>query len=87
MHRKLHLLESFNARGSDGEIYKVCGYEHLVRDESLTTGLERWEPTGEVEYRTQDGVRLEVRRDGTMRIAGRDIELTPLSEKHLSIAE
>jgi hypothetical protein len=85
MDRKLHLLESFNARGSDGEIYKICGYEHLVRDESLTNGLERWEPTGEVEYRTQDGVRLEVRRDGTMRIAASGVELTPLPEEHASV--
>jgi hypothetical protein len=84
MERKLHLLESFNARGSDGGTYKVCGYEHLVRDESMTDGLERWEPTGEVEYRTQDGARLEVRRDGTMRIAGNGVELTPMSEEHAS---
>ena len=59
MDRKLQFLESFNASGSDGQIYKVCGYEHLVRDESVSDGLERWEPTGEVEYRLADGARVE----------------------------
>ena len=50
MERRLHLLESFTARGSDGETYKVRGYEHLVRDESLSDGREHWEPTGLAEY-------------------------------------
>lgn len=79
MDRKLHLLESFSARGSDGEVYKVCGYEHLVHDDSTTDGLERWEPTGEVEYRLEDGGRLEVWRDGKMRIVRTDVELQPLA--------
>jgi hypothetical protein len=32
MDRKLHLLESFTAQGTDGRTYRVFGYEHLVRD-------------------------------------------------------
>ena len=55
MQRTLHLLESFNARGSDGASYKICAYEHLVRDESITTdGREHWDPTGVSEYRLDD---------------------------------
>ena len=86
MDRKLHFLESFSAKGSDGSIYKVCGYEHLVRDDTITDGLERWEPTGEIEYRLQDGARLEVRRDGTMRIERTDVELSPLAEEYANPA-
>ncbi len=81
MDRKLHLLESFSVQGSDGEVYKVCAYEHLMRDESLTDGLEHWEPTGELEYRLQDGSRLDVRRDGTMRIERTGVELKPLAQE------
>jgi hypothetical protein len=79
MDRKLHFLESFSAKGSDGQDYKVCGYEHLVRDPS--TPVEHWEPTGEIEYRLQDGGRLEVRRDGTMRIESTGVALTPMMEE------
>ena len=52
---KLHLLESFEARGSDGHTYKVMGYERLARDESVPNALERWSPTGTGEYRLADG--------------------------------
>lgn len=84
MERKLQFLESFNVTGSDGATYKVCGYEHLVRDESVVDGLERWEPTGRIEYRLADGGRLEVRRDGSMRIESSGVELEPLEEKSVS---
>jgi hypothetical protein len=84
MDRKLHLLESFNASGSDGTIYKVCGYEHLVRDESLADGVERWESTGEVEYRLTDGARVQARRDGSMRIEGSGVELTPMAKEKMT---
>ncbi|WP_281915823.1 hypothetical protein [Caldimonas thermodepolymerans] len=74
MEKKLHLLESFTAKGSDGAIYKVCGYEHLVRDESLV-GEDLWEPTGQAEYRLDTGRRVEVTHDGVMRIATTGVEL------------
>ena len=80
MDRKLHFLESFNASGSDGATYKVCGYEHMVRDQSVEDGVDRWESTGEVEYRLADGTRLEARRDGSMRIESSGIELKPVVE-------
>jgi hypothetical protein len=79
MQRTLHLLESFNARGSDGASYKICAYEHLVRDESIPTdGREHWEPTGVSEYRLEDGRLVEMGRDGAMRVADTGVELRPL---------
>ena len=73
MDRKLHLLESFTAQGTDGQTYRVFGYEHLVRDESLPGAIEHWEPTGVAEYRLADGRPVEMNRDGSVRIvdAGR----------------
>lgn len=76
MERKLQFLESFNAQGSDGATYKVMGYEHLARDESVADGNDHWASTGVVEYRLDGGERLEVHRDGSMRIAGSGIQLT-----------
>lgn len=68
MDRKLHLLESFDARGHDGKTYRVFGYEHMVRDESLAGAIEHWEPTGVAEYRLADGRRVDVENDGSVRI-------------------
>ena len=68
MDRKLHLLESFDARGQDGKTYRVFGYEHMVRDESVAAAIEHWEPTGLAEYRLADGRRVEVENDGSVRI-------------------
>lgn len=72
---QLHFLESFRVQGGDGQGYKVCAYERMARDESLPQGIERWEPTGVVEYRLEDGRLVDARRDGTLRIAGTSIEL------------
>lgn len=53
---KLHLLDSFEMLGSDGKRYKVRAYEHLVHDDSIPAdGREHWEPTGQAEYRLDDG--------------------------------
>lgn len=78
MERKLHLLESFNARGADGAVYKVYGYEHLARDQSLVDGQEHWEPTGQSEYRLADGGRVDMRRDGSMTVAATGLRLSAL---------
>lgn len=79
MERKLHLLDSFEARGSDGQRYKVCAFEHLARDETLlSSGRIDWEPTGQTEYRLADGRAVEMRRDGAMRVWDSDIELEPI---------
>lgn len=76
MERKLQFLESFDARGSDGASYKVCGYEHLARDEALTDGREHWEPTGQAEYRLADGAPVRVRPDGSLCVASTGVELS-----------
>ncbi|WP_119153373.1 hypothetical protein [Caldimonas tepidiphila] len=76
MERKLHLLESFTARGSDGATYKVRGYEYLARDENLRAPDGHWEPTGMAEYRLDNGQRVDMLRDGSMRVAGSDLTLT-----------
>lgn len=83
MDRKLQFLESFHAQGSDGATYKVLGYEHLVRDESVADGTDHWAPTGEIEYRLADGGRLEAHRDGSMRIERSGVELHRTEAEHL----
>ena len=69
---RLHMLESFEATGSDGRRYKVCAYERLV----LVPGsADQWEPTGVAEYRLGDGRHVEVSRDDGMRLPGSDVVL------------
>ena len=77
MERRLQQLETFNAQGSDGHIYKVCAYEHLVRDETASDLRQHWEPTGQSEYRLDDGRRVDVHRDGSMEIVGAGVQLQP----------
>ncbi|HEX6707657.1 MAG TPA: hypothetical protein VF169_23070 [Albitalea sp.] len=67
MDKKLHLLDSFAARGPDGQVHKVCCYEHMVRDASLPPDMDRWESTGLAEYRLADGSRVEMLSDGSFR--------------------
>jgi hypothetical protein len=69
MDRKLHLLESFTAAGTDGTTYKIFAYEQMVRDESLPLAIDHWEPTGVSEYRLADGRHVDLRPDGSVRIA------------------
>jgi hypothetical protein len=73
---KLHLLESFAAKGSDGVAYKVRAYERLAQDLSISDGQERWLPTGVVEYRLDDGALIDAHRDGTMRVVHNGVQLT-----------
>jgi hypothetical protein len=68
MEKTLRMLESLRARGNDGRTYGVRVYEHLVRVD--LTRDEHWEPTGELEYKLDDGRPLEVERDGSMRVSG-----------------
>ncbi|AKJ32006.1 hypothetical protein [Caldimonas brevitalea] len=75
MDKKLHLLETFTAEGSDGAQYKVLGYEHLVRDPSLADGNEHWEPTGEAEYKLATGEHVDLLPDGAMRVPMRGLTL------------
>jgi len=73
---KLQLLESFHAFGSDGQTYKVFGYERLARDESVPAALECWQSTGTSEYRLADGRFVDEGDDGFLRIERSDVLLT-----------
>ena len=75
MDHRLHFLESFDATGSDGAHYKVCGYERMAPEVPFTHTAQLWEPTGISEYLLPDGRAVDVARDGTMRIVGSDVVL------------
>ena len=75
MEKMLHQLESFSARGSDGNTYRVRGYEHLTRLEAVRDAQGQWEPTGEAEYKLEDGRRVVVDQDGTMTVADSGVRL------------
>ncbi len=77
MDKKLHLLDSFEARGTDGASYKVMAYEHLLRVDLVADGQDHWEPTGLSEYRLGSGERVDVAPDGAMRVASTGVELYP----------
>jgi hypothetical protein len=77
MELRLQLLETFAARGSDGASYKLCAYDRLMPDLSLPASGERWESTGTIEYRLDDGRLVEVDRQGVLRIAHTAVVLTP----------
>jgi hypothetical protein len=80
--KRLHQLESFIAKGSDGGTYKVRAYELEVRDDALPGALEHWEPTGEAAYCLDDGRRVDVHRDGRMEIAESGVALEPQITRH-----
>lgn len=73
MEKMLHLLETFTARGSDGNEYAVRGYEHLVRLAEDERGA--WEPAGVAEYKLADGRHVRVDADGTMSVPALDVTL------------
>ena len=76
MNLKLHLLESFSARGSDGAAYKVRAYERMVQDPSVSDGQEHWQPSGIIEYRLDDGSLVDAHADGAMRVVRSGVSLT-----------
>lgn len=75
MEKKLHLLETFAARGDDGNDYVVHGYEHLARLDGTPDLGDQWEPTGLAEYKLSNGERIEVDRSGAMSIARNGVKL------------
>lgn len=80
MDKKLHLLDTFAAEGADGAAYKVLAHEHLLRTDLVQDGADHWEPTGLTEYRLATGERVDVTRDGVMRVAATGVELHPKKE-------
>ena len=77
MDKKLQLLNSFKAQGTDGVSYKVMAYEHMLRIDLLADGQDHWEPTGLTEYRLTSGERVDVGPDGAMRVVPTGVELHP----------
>lgn len=75
MDKRLHLLETFTARGSDGQVYVIHGYEHLVQMDMLQDRPDQWEPTGQAEYKAADGRPVRVGSDGTMRLERSNVTL------------
>ncbi|MCW7540081.1 hypothetical protein OOT46_19790 [Aquabacterium sp. A7-Y] len=75
MDKKLHLLETFTAVGSDGTRYKVLGYEHLARDPSLGDTQDRWEPTGMAEYKLASGEHVDLLPDGALLVPSTGLRL------------
>lgn len=82
MDKRLHLLETFTARGSDGQLYTIHGYEHLVQLDSLQDMLGSWEPTGQAEYKAADGRPVRVARDGTMTLERSGVTLQREARVH-----
>ena len=82
MDKKLHLLDSFEAQGTDGACYKVMAYEHLRRVDLMADGQDHWEATGLSEYRLGSGARVDVGADGAMRIASTGVELHAARGEH-----
>lgn len=75
MDMRLHFLESFMAKGSDGSRYKVMAYERMAPDVPFTHMQQEWEPTGVTEYHLPDGRLVDVSRDGAMHIANSSVQL------------
>lgn len=75
MDKRLHLLDTFGARGSDGQEYMVKAYEHMVHEPTAPMDENAWSSTGQIEYRLNDGRRVDEQRDGSMRIVDSDVEL------------
>ena len=78
MDKRLQLLETFPAVGDDGQRYVIHGFEHLVRLENALDHLDRWEPTGQAEYKLASGEPVVVERSGAMKVARTGLKLTPV---------
>ncbi len=77
MEKMIRRLETFIARGSDGQTYAVEAYEHLARVDVFADPQGQWEPTGQAEYRLSDGRAVEVEKDGGMRVSQTGVRLHP----------
>ncbi|WP_280153073.1 hypothetical protein [Piscinibacter sp. XHJ-5] len=75
MEKMLRLLETFTARGSDGQTYRIQAYEHLARLDAVPDPQGHWESTGLAEYKLPDGRHVSVDREGTMTLAGTEVHL------------
>jgi hypothetical protein len=76
MDKRLQLLETFPALSDDGQRYVVHGFEHLVRLDGVLDHLDRWEPTGQAEYKLASGEHIAVESTGAMKVARTGLKLT-----------
>jgi hypothetical protein len=77
MDSRLHLLDSFAVRASDGALHKVFAYERRIAEPNLVYP-DQWASSGVTEYRLESGEPVLVRRDGSMRAAHSGVTLEPL---------
>jgi hypothetical protein len=77
MDSRLHLLDSFVVRASDGAIHKVFAYERRIADPNVVYP-DQWESSGVSEYRLENGEPVVLRRDGSMQAAHSGVFLEPL---------
>ena len=75
MEKRIARLESFNARGSDGNTYTVNAYEHQCRVGMFNTDPEHWEPTGLAEYKLSDGRHVDLDANGRLVVSGTNLTL------------
>ncbi|CAN7256914.1 hypothetical protein [Rhizobacter sp. LjRoot28] len=75
MEKRIARLESFNARGSDGNTYTVNAYEHQCRVGMFNTDPEHWEPTGLAEYKLSDGRHVDLDANGRLVVSGTSLTL------------
>ena len=75
MEKRIRRLETFTARGSDGQTYSVHGYEHQRRVDTFGAAPDQWEPTGIAEYKLPDGRHVDLADDGSLVVAGSDLRL------------
>ena len=64
----------------------VRGYEHLARLDAVRDVQGQWEPTGEAEYKLEDGRPVVVDADGTMTIPDSGIRLKRVERADIATA-
>ena len=82
MEKMLHRLETLRLHGDDGQDYVVHGFEHLARLDAAPGIGGDWEPTGESEYRLDDGRAVRVDAQGGMSIAQTGVRLSRDTAAH-----
>lgn len=75
MDKRLHRLDTFKTLGSDGQTYRVHGYEHLAHLEGKPDTDAHWQPTGMAEYRLSTGEPITVHANGDMALPARALTL------------
>ena len=79
MDKQLRRLETFSARGSDGKVYAIHGFEHVGRIDALVAAQEHWESLGLAEYKLADGRPVREHEDGSFAVVGDDLQLRRLT--------